>query len=187
MIYTFNNREKLSKAISQFQAKYPAAIVARFDSDTFATKRQEFEDRLASGANLFADPHLLVLDDVELSDEEEANIKASETKVLWFRRELSPAAEFSFYALSDALAARDRGQSWLGYQRALRAGVNPEEVYWRALVWRVKKLVQAGGGRAYSLAEARALSGRLVDLWHQTKREAGRDFGLELEQLLLTL
>lgn len=187
MLYLFNNLEKLGTQIAKFQTKHPGGAVYRFDADTFLTERARFEELLASGDDLFGEKSLIVLDEVsELDETEEERIKISGAKVLWFRPELIKKAEFNFFSLADALIARDRAALWLGYQQALETGVSAEEVFWRAVVWPVKKLLQSNT-RHYSRLELATLSSRLVRLWHDTKREEGRDFNLELERLLLTI
>ncbi len=188
MLYLFNNREKLAKAVAQFRDKNPGGAVYKFDNDNFAAEQEKLAELLESGADLFGEQSLIVLDDIaELGEIALEKIKASATKVLRFKPELlAKRAGFNLFALADALAARDRAQLWLGYQQALLAGVSGEEIYWRALVWKVKTLLQSGS-RRYTRPELASLSAKLVRLWHDTKREEGRDFNLELERLLLTV
>ena len=118
----------------------------------------------------------------------------------------SKKPEFNLFALCDALGNRDRKQLWILSQQALFAGVPAEEIFWK-LVWQTKMilLVTKSQGkqlrtlkafvvgkstrfaRQYSLAELEKLSGDLVALWHETKRENSPDFTLGLERLILSI
>jgi len=114
--------------------------------------------------------------------------------------------EFNLFALCDALGNRDRKQLWILSQQALFAGVTAEEIFWK-LVWQTKMILlvakspgkqlktvkpfvagkSARFARQYSLTELEKLSGDLVALWHETKRENGPDFALGLERLILSI
>jgi DNA polymerase III delta subunit len=118
----------------------------------------------------------------------------------------SPRPEFNLFALCDALGNRDRKQLWILSQQALFAGVPAEEIFWK-LVWQTKMILlvtksqgktlktvkpfvagkSARFARQYSLSELEKLSGDLVALWHDTKRENGPDFALGLERLILSI
>ena len=114
--------------------------------------------------------------------------------------------EFNLFVLCDALGNRDRKQLWILSQQALFAGVPAEEIFWK-LVWQTKMILlvaksqgktlktvkpfvvskSARFARQYSIAELEKLSGDLVALWHETKRENGPDFALGLERLILSI
>lgn len=176
MLYLFNNQTKLKLALRQFRGKNPTGTIHKFDDESWLSERGKFEELLAGGAGLFGEKNLITLYGVEeLSDLERDRIKKSETIVLWFRSEAEKPAEFDFFSLSNALVKRDRSQLWLGYHKALASGVTAEEIFWRSLWWQVRKL------------RDRTLSSRLIRLWHDTKREEGRDFSFELELFLLTV
>lgn len=209
MLYLFNNLEKLQAQVAKFQAKNADGNVHKFDADKFALEREKLEELLASDSGLFGEQNLIILNEIgELKKEEREELteklKNSATKVLWFEREIKKVLEFNLFALTDALGARDRANTWLIYQRALLAGVSAEEMFWK-LVWQVKNmlLVSAGGeikslkpfviqkakqfSVNFSRLELANLSSKLVSLWHETKREENRDFALELESLLLAI
>lgn len=187
MIYLFNNPDKLARAIEKFKAKNPAGAVYRFDTDNWLTAQEKFEELLESGGGLFGEKNLIILSDVEeLSDLEKARMEASATIVLWFRREIKLVPDFNFFALSDALGRRETNKLWLLTQKALAAGRSAEDIFWRSLVWKVRSLLLSPN-HYYTRPELTSLSSSLVALWHDTKREEGRDFGLELEHLLLSL
>ena len=59
--------------------------------------------------------------------------------------------EFNIFALTDAVGARDKKKAWIIYQKALLAGLSPEEIFYK-LVWQVKSLLLAA--KTKSAAEA---------------------------------
>ena len=110
--------------------------------------------------------------------------------------------DFNIFLLTDALGNRDAMRLWTLYQRALRAGISPEEVH-GVLFWQLKALLQVAGGDTanlkpfvvgkakrflahYSPEELKALTSQFVALYHDT-RLGLVDFELELERVMLTL
>lgn len=51
-------------------------------------------------------------------------------------------AEFNIFALTDAIGARKKRDAWVLYQKALAAGMAPEEVFYK-LVWTAKTMMIA--------------------------------------------
>lgn len=51
-------------------------------------------------------------------------------------------AEFNIFALTDAIGARKKRDAWVLYQKALAAGLTPEEVFYK-LVWQTKTMLIA--------------------------------------------
>lgn len=51
-------------------------------------------------------------------------------------------AEFNIFALTDAIGARKKRDAWVLYQKALAAGMAPEEVFYK-LVWQAKTMLIA--------------------------------------------
>ncbi len=111
--------------------------------------------------------------------------------------------EFNVFSLTDAFLEKDKRKLWVLYMHALRAGVDPEEVY-RVLFWQTKNLsivsrekgptglkpfVEGKARKAlsrFSLAEVQRILGRLLDL--QIKARSGKgDFGIGLESFILSL
>lgn len=110
--------------------------------------------------------------------------------------------DFNVFSLTDALGNHDGAKLWTLYQKALRAGISPEETH-GVLFWQAKVLLQVTGGDTanlkpfvvgkakrflthYSSEEARTLASRFVSLYHDARRGAV-DFDLGLERLLLSL
>lgn len=109
------------------------------------------------------------------------------------------------YAVSDAMGRRDRRALWLEYQKALRRGVVPEELYWK-MVWQTRSMLQASGSsnakeaglhpfvydkskqaaKNYTRDELMQLSGDLLEMWHDIHAK-GKDLELTLEQFILNV
>lgn len=51
-------------------------------------------------------------------------------------------ADFNIFALTDAIGARKKKDAWVLYQKALAAGMAPEEVFYK-LVWQAKTMLVA--------------------------------------------
>jgi len=49
---------------------------------------------------------------------------------------------FNIFSITEALSLRDKRNAWTLYQKALGAGLVPEEVFWK-MVWQVKSLMLA--------------------------------------------
>lgn len=47
---------------------------------------------------------------------------------------------FNIFSLTDALGARDKKLAWVLYQKSLRAGIPPEEIFWKA-VWIFRNII----------------------------------------------
>ena len=111
---------------------------------------------------------------------------AAKAKVEYkFDLRLAPSASRGFNAdLVDALGARSRERLWLEVERALMAGDAPEQLH-GLLHWKARDLM-AKGSRAWSPAEARALSLALIDLLQESRR-GGLDLALSLEKFALSV
>ena len=48
--------------------------------------------------------------------------------------------DFIFFALSDALAARDKKKAWMLLSEAFENGIAGETLYWRSFSWKVKNV-----------------------------------------------
>lgn len=115
--------------------------------------------------------------------------------------------EFNIFSLTDAFGRRDRKAAWILYQKAILAGVAPEEIH-RMLFWQVKNIALvkkwgAGGApglgmkpfvfnKAKSFAgnfsekEIMELSSEFVDIYHKS-RQGTISFDETLEKLVLGL
>jgi DNA polymerase III delta subunit len=123
------------------------------------------------------------------------------------RQEERPREKFNVFIITDALGARDRKKLWVHYQKALLAGVESEEIYWR-LVWQVKNMLIAAEATTaeqkklgvkpfvaekskkfatnYKREELLELYKKLVDLYHATHLSE-REMEIGLERTLLEI
>ena len=221
------------RVIKNFKIKHPAGEVWPFATEEFDAGRWE---ELFLSTDLFGAPRLIVardlLVDVALESwlgERWPNLATAPITAIFLEASVPTATLKAFkaaggqtqlldaatqrenplaplFAVTDALAGRDRKNLWLKYQLALRQHQPAEEVFWK-LAWQTKLLLWAklapgaapagvnpftwrkasSGSSNYSMAELRQLSATLVALWHETKQESGRDLALELEQQLLAI
>ena len=102
-------------------------------------KKEEFELEPVEihpemyAANLFGEK-------VEVTQDEEADLIGPKAR-----------AEFNIWALTDAIGARKKRDAWVLYQKALAAGMVPEEVFYK-LFWQTKTMLVAS--RTKSAEEA---------------------------------
>ncbi len=109
---------------------------------------------------------------------------------------------YNIFALTDSLMARDRKKLWVEYQKALRADIPAEEIFWK-LVWQVKNLLYvakvgkvpkgmhpfvaektARAAKNFTVAELAKMSADLVDTYHGARR-GQVEFPVEVERLVL--
>jgi len=114
-------------------------------------------------------------------------------------------AEFNIFALTDAIGARKKRDAWVLYQKALAAGMAPEEVFYK-LVWQAKTMLIAKNTKSvaetemkpfpynkakgflknFKEGEIEELSEALVTGYHQARRGEGEIETL-VEKTLLKL
>ncbi len=112
---------------------------------------------------------------------------------------------FNIFSLTDAVAARDKRQAWMLYQKALASGMAPEEVFYK-IVWQVKTLLTAEKTKSVSETEMKPfpynkaksalknfksgeleeLSESLVTGYHKIRRGEGEMETL-VEKIILTI
>lgn len=113
--------------------------------------------------------------------------------------------DFNIWSLTDAVGARKKKDAWILYQKALAAGLAPEEIFYK-LVWQVKTLLLAQKTKSaeetdmkpypYSKAKANLknwkegeledLSEKLVVGYHEARRGEGEVETL-VEKIILSL
>lgn len=108
--------------------------------------------------------------------------KLSEKTYVFDKKE-KPERGFNF-GLGNALGAKDREKLWIEIVRALRAG-DPPEMLHGLLHWKARALMERGTS-AWSAAEARKLSLRLLALPLNARRDGG-ELSLALERFALSL
>ena len=117
----------------------------------------------------------------------------------------SKHSDFNVFALTDAVGARNKKESWVLYQKALASGMVAEEIFWK-IVWIIKSMLLAsrtknysetemkefpykkakGFSKSFSKTELENLSESLVIGYHNARREIGEIETL-IEKLLLGL
>jgi len=111
--------------------------------------------------------------------------------------------EFKIFSLTDAFGRRDKKQLWVLYTKAKMHDVSDEEIH-GILFWQVKSLLLAlqtkspqesglnpfvhqksvGFGNNYSLPELKAISSKLISIYHNARRGI-HDFDVALEKFIL--
>src|SRR3989338_6415083 len=61
-------------------------------------------------------------------------------------------SDFNIFALTDAIGARKKRDAWVLYQKALAAGMAPEEIFFK-LVWQTKTMLLASRTRTADEAD----------------------------------
>jgi DNA polymerase III delta subunit len=112
---------------------------------------------------------------------------------------------FNVFALAGHLGERSRQKLWIGYQEALRAGIEPESIY-GTLMWTLRGMLAAsrtesaaeagmkdypyrsakGNARNYTPEELTTLSRNLLRVYHEARRGAF-EFRVGLERWLLSI
>jgi DNA polymerase III delta subunit len=120
-------------------------------------------------------------------------------------KEVSKEKDFNIFSLTDALGKKDKKQLWVLFQKATMKNISPEEIH-GILFWQIKALLLAtesqsakeaglnpfvfqksqGFARNFSLPELRAISSKLVELYHQARRGI-IEFETGLERFILEM
>ncbi len=142
-----------------------------------------------------------------LSQELEKHGLAPKTNIPLIKKE----NKINIFHIADAIAEKDRGRAWLLFQKALLAGLDPEEIFWK-IVWQVKNLMlikklslssekkiievtkfhpyvvkkTLSASRNYSEEELAGYSSELIDLYHNARRGKA-DFDIGIEKFLIKI
>ena len=230
-------REAKNAFVSDVCEKTPDAEVFLLDSEQFS--RERFEELLASRGlfdarsivvceGLLAHPparecikeqydsladsnSIFVFLDEEIPKDMRLRLEKSAVKVFEFTADVSGKRQAeSFFALADALGARDKKQLWILLQDAYGRGDVPEKLH-GLLIWQMKNLtlvkqsIPQGQGalralglnpyvlkktaffcKNYSEEELKTLSRELVSLYHEAHR-GGLELDTSLERWVLSL
>jgi DNA polymerase III delta subunit len=119
--------------------------------------------------------------------------------------------QINIFHISDAVAEKDRGRAWLLFQKAVIAGLDPEEIFWK-IAWQIKNLLlikklfplaekkitemtrlhpfvvkkTAASSRLFTDEELARYSSELIDLYHNARRGLA-DFDTGIEKFLIKL
>lgn len=120
-------------------------------------------------------------------------------------KEIKKPERFNIFALTDAIASRDKKKSWILLTKAFDAGIEPEEAH-GIVFWQIKSLILASNAssaneaglqpfvyskaksysRNFKKEELEAISSNLISMYHDAHR--GRhDFKLALEKFVLSI
>lgn len=115
------------------------------------------------------------------------------------------SATFNIFAITDALALRDKNRLWVLYQEALMSGLSAEEIFWK-IIWQTNNLLLVKNTKDYgqlkmkpffltknktasknfSNQDLKDLSKKLINLYHDNF--LGTDeFEFGLEKILLSI
>lgn len=180
----------------------------KFDEDTFNLERVK---ELTESQSLFGNRSAAVIDEteevVEQLEEVLDALKDSNNIFIIRKTEESKGKKdyFNIFAFTDTLAARNKKQAWVMYQKALASGMAAEEIYWK-VVWQVRTMLLAqkcgsakearlnpfvyqkakNGLKNFRLGEVEKLSEKLVVGYHNARRGKGEIETL-IEKMLLKL
>lgn len=229
MIYVFagTDSEKRQAAVSSLLEKYSEASSFRFDD---LNKNPGDLYNLIGGDDLFAEMRLVIIDKLLETDFGmqvlEHLSKLSESKNIFVIIENSLGKDtvkalekeakdvrvfdlpkvkddrFNIFQITDAFGARDKKNSWVLMQKALRQDIAPEEIL-NILIWQVKNLLLTKGAKSmketglspfvhdkslkysnnFEAKELQGISRNLAKLYHES--HLGLDLGPNLELFLL--
>ncbi len=119
--------------------------------------------------------------------------------------------EANLFHITDALSQKNRGQAWFLFQRALMAGAEEEEIFWK-IVWQIKNLLiikkfipapekkivetnrlhpfvvkkTLSAAKHFTEEELANYSSELINLYHNSRRGLA-DFETGIEKFLIKL
>lgn len=145
-----------------------------------------------------------------LINEESYSTNLFGEKIVKEKEEVTPLAsevskEFNIFSLTEVFSQRKKKEAWVLYQKALHAGLSPEEVFYK-LFWQVKTLlladktksaVEAGlkpfpynkaksALRNFKPGELENISRNLVSGYHRVRRGEGEMETL-VERVILSI
>ena len=160
-------------------------------------KSQEF--MLANLVDMKDSPNIFILLEENLDEKILPQIKKFAEKELSFEKIARREERFNIFSLTDALGEKNRRQLWVLYQKALRLGIEDEEIFWK-FAWMIKNMLLVkkakdvsktelkgfvlkktqGYAKNYSAGELETLSSDLVNLFHNIRKGEGEmNIGLE--------
>ena len=164
---------------------------------------------LGKTGEINSSPNIFIFLEEDLDSEILETLKDNVEKIFHFKDKKGGkvADKFNIFSITDALGRRDRKTAWIFYQKAVLAGISPEEVH-SILIWQVKSIIlakkwgEAGAeslgmkpfvfnkaksfSKNFSEKEIMELSSRLVDVYHRARRGAV-SFEEALERMILDL
>ena len=150
-------------------------------------------------------PHVFVFLEGPLSKKDLKLFEKQDAKIQSFDVKTKKEKPFNIFLLADALANKRKKDMWVLYQKALRAGLPPEQIH-GMIFWQVKTLllVALSDGkesvdlkpfvitkaknalRLWNTAELIDLSSKVVSIYHDARR-GGQELKLSLEELIVSV
>lgn len=169
--------QELSGGQGLFESKYIVVLKNLFSRKEFAESLAELLPAFATSQNVFIFVEgTLLKPTLGVFEKVGAQIQVFTAP---------PKERTNFFALADALAARDKKGLWVLYVRALRKGASPEEIS-GILFWKIKDLFSFAGRGKFSAEELRSTSSKLLRLYHDSHRGLV-DFETGLERFILSV
>ncbi len=229
---TTKSREKMNTLVGSLRAKKPDASFFKIDDEHWSSAQLE---ELIVGAGLFEQKYIVVLDRVfenkeakefvfknmkEIGVSENIFIileckldkrtltkfeKNGEKVVEFPKKVIKKEDKFNIFTLSDALGGRNKKELWVLFQKAVNAGMSPEEIH-GTLFWVVKSMIlskntktagEAGlnpfvfrksvsFARNFESKELRNISSCLVSIYHEA-HGGGMELSIALEVFILSI
>ncbi len=153
-------------------------------------ENEELEEKiLKSLPALKASENIIVWSEGKVGKAELEKIKKNSEKVEAFDKKENKKEKPNIFALSDALAYRDRKKLWQLLLAELDSGTAPEAIH-GTLFWKIKTLLLAekgGFGRGkFSKAELQKMISDFVDMYHKAHR-GEVDFEIAMEKFALSI
>jgi DNA polymerase III delta subunit len=194
------NLDELLSSQGLFVQKYIVVFDHLLRSD-------EAGETLLSRLSDFAESeHIFIFSEGELTKEILKKIEKKTEKVQeCSEKKAEKEKAFNVFSLADALGSRNKKDLWVLYEKAILAGLEPEEIH-RILFWQAKAMLSASrsdsGEEAglnpyvykksasfahnFSKTELQGLSSKLVELYHNARRGIV-EFDTEMERFILAL
>ncbi|KKQ82236.1 MAG: hypothetical protein UT05_C0003G0058 [Parcubacteria group bacterium GW2011_GWF2_38_76] len=228
----------MSDTIASFQKKNPHSNIFRMGTDDFSSsaflehiggqslfadkfliildgvcKNEEAKEFIFDNLKTTASSHnVFIFIEEDLKKPETTKFEKYAEKVFKFDIPEDKKGEkgFNIFSICDALGEKDKKKLWVVMNKAERAGISAEEIFWK-LSWQIKNMLLAKvaiekGDRAveklkispfvlskakryannFTESELRGLFGKTVTLYHESRRGFS-DFDTALEAFILGL
>ncbi len=116
-----------------------------------------------------------------LAIEQKKYKKYSDLKVFENKKNIK-TDKFNPFLITDSFALKDKMNTWIHYNNAIRAGLEPEAIA-GTLFWKIKTMILSGN-RNFTKEELKRSSSNIVSLYHEAHRGES-DFVVGLEQFIL--
>ncbi len=165
----------------------------------------------ASSQNLFGDTPIIIIEnfftesDISLLKDDLNTLKDSETIFIFLEdkmlateqkkytkyatiesfeeKTIKQIPKINTFAIADSFARPDKITTWILYNEAMEAGIEPETIS-GILFWKIKTMI-LNGTKNFSAEELKNQSSNIVSIYHLAHR-GELDFKIGIEQLILS-